>query len=70
MTFYWINCTNMVEAGGPFNSIAEAKNDAVKTYKKIGDIARAVVIVRAVEVGEVALEPNARWVPEKNIART
>ena len=59
--FYWINRFNLVEFGGPFDTIDGAKADAANTYMAIGTIALDVVIVQAVESGSVNVE--SKWRP-------
>lgn len=64
MAFYWINIINLVEVGGPFDTIGDAENDAVASYLQIGDVARAIEIVQTVKHGSISLTPKARWIDD------
>lgn len=57
--FYWLNEVNMVESGGPFPTLDEAKRDAVRVSKHIGDEFRSILLLKKVGGGSVT--PNYKW---------
>ena len=58
--FYWINRVNMVECGGPFHTIARAKQDAARAAKSVDDIFLDCVILR--KVGEGGVTIDHEWI--------